>query len=285
MNWRNLLIEPTIRPGNWAALPLRIVVGIIFAVYGFDKLFNNNQIFGMDVDFFRNIGIPFPELNVSLIGALELFGGLALLAGSFTKLFAFFMAGNMAVAMLTAHDYPFEGSLCMISVALLLLGGGPASLDNVLRNVGALPKALRNFFGAMADAAPRNVGWAATPLRLVMGLVFINQGLSRAFAGGASTTDLVVGIVAAVAGVMVLAGLLTKLSALVLLLIVLGDLFLGQNDLANWATYFVPGAWAAALLAIILVGPGPLSLDGATAVTLRTRSDLSTADPAVPYGR
>src|SRR3954467_13156263 len=164
MNWRSLFVAPTIQPGNWAALPLRLVGGLIFAYYGYDKLFNGAQATGMDAGFFRDLGIPFPELNVVLIGLLELFGGLALVAGSFTKVFAFFMVGNMVVAMLTAHDYPFEGTLCVISLALVLLGGGPASLDNVLRHLGALPRPLRTFFGAMADAAPRDAGWGATPL-------------------------------------------------------------------------------------------------------------------------
>jgi putative oxidoreductase len=233
MKWRDILVEPSVRPANWAALPLRLILGIVFAFYGFDKLFNNSGIFYMNADFFRGLGIPFPELNVGLIGTLELFGGLALLAGSFTKLFAFMMVGNMAVAMLTAGNYYFEGPLCFMSLALLLSGAGPLSLDRIFSTVPRLPRPLRTFFAAMADTWPRPEGTPATPLRLIMGLIFVASGLNRAFGPGAGDLNMVLGIVAALSGVMLLAGALTKPFALVLLVIALYDLVMGGFNTGN----------------------------------------------------
>jgi putative oxidoreductase len=288
MKWRDLLVEPSVRPGNWAALPLRLMVGLVFVFYGFDKLFNNNTIFYMGPDFFRALGIPFPEVNVVMIGALEFFGGLALMAGSFTKLFAFMMFGNMAVAMLTAGNYYFEGPLGFISLALVLSGAGPLSLDRILSTQPRLPRPLRTFFAAMADPWPRPVGWAATPLRLIMGLIFVASGMTRAFSAGATELNMVLGIVAALGGVALLAGVLTKPFALVLLVIALFDLFTAGFNTGNLLTLvtnlFTPGTWIVALLGIILLGPGPLSVDYASSAALRSRSDMSTADPAVDYG-
>lgn len=288
MKWRDMLIEPSVRPGGWAALPLRIILGVVFIFYGYDKLFNNSGIFYMNADFFRSLGIPFPELNLIMIGALELFGGLALLAGSFTKLFAFMMVGNMAVAMLTAGNYYFEGPLCFMSLALVLLGAGPLSLDRVFSTLPRLPRPLRTFFAAMADPAPRPAGWAATPLRLIMGLIAVASGMNRGFVEGATDVNRVVGIVLVLGGIALLAGVLTKPFAAVLLVIALFDLVAGGFNTANLVVLitnlFTPLTWIVSLLSIILLGPGPLSVDYAAGAALRARSDLSTADPAVDYG-
>ena len=287
MKWRDLLVEPSVRPGNWAALPLRLVVGFIFVLYGYDKLFNNSTAFYVGADLFRALGIPFPEANAFLIGLLELFGGLALMAGSFTKLFAFMLTGNMAVALLMVGNYVLEGPLCFISLALVLSGAGPLSLDRVFSTLSRLPRPLRTFFAAMADSWPRPAGWAATPLRLIIGLIAVSSGLNRAFSTGASEMNMVLGIVMVIGGIALLAGALTKPFALVLLIIALLDLVMGGFSTSSFLAFIVPlmtpGLALVTLLGIILLGPGPLSVDYAAGSALRTRSDLSTADPAVDY--
>jgi putative oxidoreductase len=49
------------------------------------------------------LGLPFPGVSATLITTVELGGGLALLAGLFTRSAAFLIAAAMAVATLTAH--------------------------------------------------------------------------------------------------------------------------------------------------------------------------------------
>ncbi|HMA34443.1 MAG TPA: DoxX family membrane protein [Chloroflexia bacterium] len=103
-----------------------------FVAYGYDKLLGGNKVFGMDADFFRALNIPLPELTQVLIGSLELLGGLALLLGLLTRVFAFFLTGNMLVAMLTFGNIPAELPLFLSCALLVLLGGGILSLDQLL---------------------------------------------------------------------------------------------------------------------------------------------------------
>jgi putative oxidoreductase len=76
---------------------------------------------------------------MGLAGILEFFGGLLLLLGCFTRLVAFLLAGEMAVAYATAHGprgfWPIlnHGELavlfCFLFLYLAAVGGGPWSLD------------------------------------------------------------------------------------------------------------------------------------------------------------
>ncbi|HUS17891.1 MAG TPA: DoxX family protein [Chloroflexia bacterium] len=114
-----------------------------FINYGYDKLFGGNQVYGMDADFFRALNIPLPEVNQVMIGALELFGGLALLAGFLTRLFAMMLAGNMLVAMLTMGNVSAEGPLFVACALLVVLGGGLLSVDQLMDRAVAQRRALR----------------------------------------------------------------------------------------------------------------------------------------------
>ena len=110
---------------------LRIVTGLLFMEHGLQKFFG-----------FPAAG---PELNTLLWtqGAIELIGGLLLLLGIFTRLVAFIMAGDMAVAYFMAH---FPKSLfpvanggdaailyCFVFLLLFVAGGGPWSVDQSLK--------------------------------------------------------------------------------------------------------------------------------------------------------
>ena len=92
----------------------------------------------MDADFFRALNVPLPEVTQVLIGGLELIGGIALIIGLFTRIWAFLLAGNMLVAMLTFHNLSEEAPLFIACALLVLLGGGLLSVDQVLdRRAGA----------------------------------------------------------------------------------------------------------------------------------------------------
>lgn len=286
MNWFRTLFQgaaPTIRPGNWAALPLRVISGLIFAYYGADKLFLNTQNTGMDSSFFAALGIPFPELNVVLIGALEFFGGLALVAGSFTKLFAFLMIGNMGVALITSQNFIIEGPLFAIAVALLLYGAGPLSLDALLAR-SRLPALLRGVFNANVVPTLRPDGWGSLPLRLAVSLVFLSWGLGKLLSTPTpASTDMVLGALELICAGMLVAGLLTKPFALLGLIPVLVDI--AAQGTTDVRAYFVNGPLLAMLVAIFLSGAGPFSLDYVVGATLgRSRIDNATADAPIPYG-
>ena len=114
---------------------LRIVSALLFMCHGTMKLFQ----FPPSEQF----GAP-PQLG-SLIwfaGVLEVFGGALLASGLFTRVVAFVLSGQMAVAYFMAHApqgfYPLLNGgesavlFCFVFLYLAAAGGGAWSLDNLL---------------------------------------------------------------------------------------------------------------------------------------------------------
>jgi putative oxidoreductase len=139
-------IQPLARRAARAVEPLaplltRLVLGHAFSVTGLGKLRNIER----TADFFASIGLPLPGANAVLVGALELVGGICLVLGLGTRLFAALLAGTLAVALATADRSAFlnaipDGQLLGVAafVFLLLLvwifaaGAGPLSADRLL---------------------------------------------------------------------------------------------------------------------------------------------------------
>lgn len=97
---------------------LRVAVAVIFISHGWDKL---NDIQGT-ASFFGGSGIPMPEFMAYLVGLVELLGGIGVLLGVYTKIWASLLAVVMVVALLSVHlSAPATGQL-----ALALLGGNLA---------------------------------------------------------------------------------------------------------------------------------------------------------------
>ncbi len=112
---------------------LRIVAALIFFEHGTTKL------------------LGFPPSNYSpelfslswIAGALELVGGALLILGLFTRPVAFILSGEMAFAYWMAHapQNPFPVAnggdaailYCFVFLYLAFAGGGPWSLDALLR--------------------------------------------------------------------------------------------------------------------------------------------------------
>ncbi|HEV2915129.1 MAG TPA: DoxX family protein [Pyrinomonadaceae bacterium] len=115
---------------------LRIVTGFLIMQHGSPKLF------GVPAG-----AQPAPtQTAFSLLwfaGVLEVFGGLLILLGLFTRPVAFILAGEMAVAYFMAHAtngfWPLlnRGELaalyCFVFLYLSAAGGGPWSIDNLWR--------------------------------------------------------------------------------------------------------------------------------------------------------
>ncbi|MGH9816248.1 MAG: DoxX family protein [Candidatus Acidiferrales bacterium] len=111
---------------------LRIVVGILFMPHGAQKLFG--ALGGQAVPLASQFGVA---------GILELFGGLLILIGLFTRPVAFILAGEMAAAYFMVHApqgfWPIvnQGELavlyCFVFLYLFASGGGDYSIDGWLR--------------------------------------------------------------------------------------------------------------------------------------------------------
>jgi putative oxidoreductase len=112
---------------------LRIVAGFLFVAHGTQKV----------------LSFPIPPVHAGtdvisqLSGIIELVGGALVLIGLFTRFAAFIVSGEMAVAYFKAHAvkglWPLVngGELavlyCFVFLYLFFAGGGPLSLDALIR--------------------------------------------------------------------------------------------------------------------------------------------------------
>lgn len=129
---------------RWSRIPdigltlLRVVAGLMLVQHGVQKHFG----------LLKPPDMPFrgaPELfsQMWIAGALEIGGGLLLALGALTRPVAFVLAGLMASAYFIAHAprgfWPIlnNGELaalyCFVFLAFAAVGGGPYSLDGILR--------------------------------------------------------------------------------------------------------------------------------------------------------
>jgi putative oxidoreductase len=112
---------------------LRIILGFLLIPHGLQKLFG--LLGGKQVELASLLG---------LAGVIELFGGILILVGLFTRPVAFVISGFAAVAYFMAHApqgfWPIlnKGELavvyCFVYLYLAAAGGGEWSLDRLLRS-------------------------------------------------------------------------------------------------------------------------------------------------------
>src|SRR5262245_40606203 len=137
---------------QWAPLPLRLVIGYGFIAHGWAKLSRGPAEFARLLD---QIGAPLPEMTAWVSTIVEIFGGVAILAGAFVAVVSVPLIVMMLVAMFTVHlRYGFsaintigltgdgpqfgppgaEVNLLYIAglLALILEGAGPMSIDGLL---------------------------------------------------------------------------------------------------------------------------------------------------------
>ena len=106
---------------------LRIVVALLFIEHGLEKYFG-----------FPSAGPPMTML-LYVQGVIEIVGGILLLIGAYTRVVAFILAGDMAVAYFMAHFprsfFPAVNGgdaavlYCFAFFYMFFAGGGPWSFD------------------------------------------------------------------------------------------------------------------------------------------------------------
>jgi putative oxidoreductase len=116
----------------------RLTVGVVFALSGWGKLHNLEQV----TSFFTDLGIPAPAFQAAMVSTVELVGGALLVAGLLTRYAALPLIVTMIVAILTAQRANVTGLGALVGliefayIALLLwlavAGGGRLSLDHLL---------------------------------------------------------------------------------------------------------------------------------------------------------
>jgi putative oxidoreductase len=148
-------------PADWAAIPLRLIVGFGFLQHGIAKLARGADNF---VGIIHMLHVPMPLMMAWATILVEVFGGAAVLAGVFIPLASVPMAIVLLVAIFTVHlpngfssiklqsvtaagahfgQPGYETDLLYLAalVALVILGSGPLALDRWL-----LKRLARKFF-------------------------------------------------------------------------------------------------------------------------------------------
>ena len=129
---------------GWTPLALRVPAGIIFAAHGAQKLFGWFGGYGLEGtgQWMDSIGLTPGYLMALAAGAVEFFGGLALIAGLLVRPTAAALGVTMLVAIFSVHidkglfvaknGYEFALALLGISAALAISGAGRGSIDQKL---------------------------------------------------------------------------------------------------------------------------------------------------------
>lgn len=123
---------------------LRIVVGIVFAAHGAQKLFGAFGGHGLagTAQFMESLGLAPGYLMATLAGGTEFFGGLVLIIGLLARPAALGLAFLSLVAIFSVHisnglfmannGYEFALALLAGSVAILIEGAGRVSVDRAI---------------------------------------------------------------------------------------------------------------------------------------------------------
>jgi len=125
-------------------LLMRFAVGAIFIYYGYPKLFVHTR---DSIQAFTRMG--FPGYFAYISGVVELFGGIMLIVGLFTRIAGLLLAGEMMVALWRVHglftnpravsNYEFPLMLAVASLALATFGAGIISFDQAIHPEGRAP--------------------------------------------------------------------------------------------------------------------------------------------------
>ncbi|MGO4586033.1 DoxX family protein [Arthrobacter sp. 2RAF6] len=122
---------------NTALTVLRVIVGFIFAAHGWQK-FTEFSIAGTQAAFGK-MGVPAADVVAPIVATIELIGGIALIAGVLTRVFAALLALDMLGALFLVHapaglfadkgGFELVLALAAAAAAVALTGAGRISID------------------------------------------------------------------------------------------------------------------------------------------------------------
>lgn len=124
---------------GYAPLVLRVVVGLIFALHGYQKL--EGGVAGVS-GFLGGLGFPMPAVFAILLIAAELVGGIFLILGLFNYWTSRILGIVAIVALLTVHvtkgfflsggGYEYILLILAVTISLMITGPGKWSLDRMI---------------------------------------------------------------------------------------------------------------------------------------------------------
>jgi putative oxidoreductase len=122
---------------DFGALIARIVVGIYFILHG-HELFDSKAMEGFAGYLSKDLHFPMPLLMAYLRTGAELFGGIMIVLGLFTRIGSFLIMFTMLVATFTAGkgDLFGEAELTVVyaffCLSIIFIGSGKYSLNKYL---------------------------------------------------------------------------------------------------------------------------------------------------------
>ena len=126
--------------GDAALLLARVAIGVILLAHGWQKF--NEYTLGGTTAAFTDMGVPAPAAAATFAAVVEVAGGLALIAGLLTPLFAALNVVNLLGALVIVHagngvfveNGGYELVLALIAGLLLVLalGAGRFSADEAI---------------------------------------------------------------------------------------------------------------------------------------------------------
>src|SRR3989338_4409847 len=127
---------------EWAPLALRVILGVLFIVHGYPKLFRN---FSETSGFLAGLGFKPGAFWTVILGVTEFFGGIFLLLGLVSRVASGLLIISMTVATLIKifkwkvpftkggeAGWEFDALILAGLVTLFLLGSGNWSIDQML---------------------------------------------------------------------------------------------------------------------------------------------------------
>lgn len=145
MNLNNFLLNISPAFINFAALLIRLFIGICFIIHGLGKLglVGSGNMTGFE-GWLKSLGVPFAKLQARLAMIFEVVGGVLMTIGLFTRVGALLCFFTMIVAAFIGHKgggylitnnppgNEYAINLAVILVVLVLIGPGIYSLDFLL---------------------------------------------------------------------------------------------------------------------------------------------------------
>ena len=130
---------------TWATLPLRIALGSAMFVHGAQKVMGiwGGRGFSAWISGIPPFAFMRPSsLWLGIAAFSEFLGGILIIIGLLTRPAAFLIACTMLTAVIGVHwehgfllsnnGFEYAGTLLLIAISLLILGGGNGSLDQRL---------------------------------------------------------------------------------------------------------------------------------------------------------